>query len=197
MDWTDRYLQQDTPWDKGTATPVLLEMQRRHPDAFAGKTVVPGCGTGHDARALAGLGCQVTGLDIAPPAIERARSLDPDQSVIFEVADFLDPAPAYHSAFDLLWEHICLCALDPSLRPEYMQAARRVLKPGGIIAGVFFINPEMDEGESGPPFGIAEEELKSSWADHGFRIIDSWIPETAFPGRLGRELAMILVKETR
>ncbi|HVJ45590.1 MAG TPA: methyltransferase domain-containing protein [Luteolibacter sp.] len=194
MDWADRYLQDDTPWDKGIATPVLAEMHARHPGVFSGKTVAPGCGTGHDARSLADLGCEVTGLDIAPPAIERAKALDPEQRVTFEVADFLNPSPEYHHAFDLLWEHTCLCALDPTLRPAYLAAVADVVKPGGRVAGVFFINPEMDDGESGPPFGISVDDLQSSWERHGFQVIDSWVPETAFPGRLGRELAMILTK---
>jgi SAM-dependent methyltransferase len=196
MDWTGRYLQQDTPWDKGIATPVLEEMQRRHPEVFSGKTLVPGCGPGHDARRLADFGCEVTGVDIAPPAIELARTLDSEQRINYESGDFLDPPPGYLSAFDLLWEHTCFCAIDPILRSAYLNAAFRVLKPGGIVAGVFFINPEMEEGESGPPFGIDIDALKTTWREHGFRILESWTPESAFPGRLGRELSLILVKES-
>jgi len=193
MDWNARYQEQDTPWDKGTATPVLAEILARHPGLFSGKSIVaPGCGTGHDVRWLAAHGADATGLDIAPLAIEQARALDPEGIARYELADFLDPASPWENAFDQLWEHTCFCALDPSLRGAYLAAAHRALKPGGQLAGVFFINPEMDEGETGPPFGIPVDELDASLDTAGFRIINAWVPKTGYPGRIGRERAMIL-----
>jgi methyl halide transferase len=194
MDWNERYRTGDTPWDKGTATPVLDEMIARHPRIFSGKAIVPGCGIGHDARRLASSGCGVTGVDIAPLAIDQAKAAEHREAVRFEVDDFLNPAPHHHGAYDLLWEHTCLCALPPALRSRYFASAAKVLKSGGMVAGVFFIDPEMDEGESGPPFGISELELENGWRNEGFSVIHSWVPESAFGGRLGRERAMILVR---
>lgn len=193
MDWNSRYETKDTPWDKGIATPVLEEIERRHPGIFTGRSIVaPGCGAGHDVRWLAAQGAQATGLDIAPLAIEQACSLDPAGAANYEVADFLDPESPYRGAFDQLWEHTCFCALNPTLRSAYLRAAHRAIKPGGILVGVFFIDPEMDEGEVGPPFGIGSAELFASLSDTGFKAIDSWVPVTGFPGRIGREQVIIL-----
>jgi len=195
MDWNARYLSNDTPWDKGAHTPILDEIESRHPGIFSGRSIlVPGCGTGYDARWIAAQGAEVTGIDIAPLAIEQARELDPGETVRFTVADFLDPAPALTGAFDLLWEHTCFCALDPALRPAYFKAARQILAPGGMVVGVFFINPEMDEGESGPPFGIDAKKLEADWKDTGFEQMDPWVPAAGFDGRVGRELVMLLRK---
>ena len=194
MDWNHRYETDDTPWDKGRATPVLDEIHFRSPGLFGGSILVPGCGAGHDARWLARAGARVTGVDIAPLAIEAALRLAPPPSVVFEVADFLHP-PAHHlGAFDLLWEHTCFCALDPSLRRGYIRSASRVLKPEGTVAGVFFIDPEMDPGETGPPFGIGLEELEALWREEGFDVLDLWTPVRGYPGRVGRERVMILRK---
>ncbi len=193
MDWNSRYQEEDTPWDKGMPTPVLAEIEERHPDIFAGKNVAaPGCGTGHDVRWLAERAASATGLDIAPLAISRARALDPRQTARFEVADFLNPTPPHVDAYEVVWEHTCFCALDPSLRPSYPQGAAAVLRPGGILAGVFFINPEMDTGETGPPFGVEPAELEAQLSAAGFALLDSWVPVTGFPGRIGRERVMIL-----
>ena len=196
MDWNARYLEQDTPWDKGTATPVLDEIIARRPEIFAGQQVlVPGCGAGHDARWLAANGAIVTGLDIAPLAVVQARALDPGHTVNFAVGDFLNPSPDLDGAFNLLWEHTCFCALDPSLRPAYLEAAHQVLAPGGMVIGVFFINPEMDEGETGPPFGIDAKKLEANWKTAGFELVDSWVPAAGFDGRIGRERVMFLKKQ--
>jgi 2-polyprenyl-3-methyl-5-hydroxy-6-metoxy-1,4-benzoquinol methylase len=91
MDWNARYEANDTPWDKGSPTPVLEEIYQRHPDIFAGKSIlVPGCGTGHDACWLAATGAHTTGVDISPLAITKARELDQDEKANYELADFLD-----------------------------------------------------------------------------------------------------------
>jgi hypothetical protein len=60
------------------------------------------------------------------------------------------------------------------------------------LIGVFFIDPEMDEGEMGPPFGIGVNELKATFSIGGFQLIEDWVPSTGYPGRQGRELVMIL-----
>jgi len=88
--------------------------------------------------------------------------------------------------FDAVVEHTCLCALPPAWRERYREAVAGLLKPGGRLIGVFFINPEMDPGETGPPFGISEAELKALMAPR-FQLVESYVPETAYPGREGRE----------
>ena len=191
-DWNACYERRETPWDKGKPTPVLAEVAQRHPTILTGRVFVPGCGLGHDARWLADRGCVVTGVDIAPLAVEGARVLDDQGRIAFHVADLFDLPPDLQSAFDVVWEHTCLCALPPDLRAQYALGVKSALRPGGTVAGVFFINPEMDPGEQGPPFGIDVDEVEALWRDVGLELIDAWTPQTGYEGRVGRERAMVL-----
>jgi len=74
MDWDRRYQTGNIPWEKGAPAPPLLEwLQACGP--LHGNILVPGCGYGHDVRAIAAASpeSKVIGLDISPLAIERAR----------------------------------------------------------------------------------------------------------------------------
>ena len=111
MDWNSRYADDDTPWDKGGAHPVLADMISRCP--LSGRVLVPGCGTGHDVRELARHGLAVTGLDVAPLAIARARAYDKVADESYELGDFFALGPDTDACFDGLFEHTCFCAIDP------------------------------------------------------------------------------------
>ena len=94
--------------------------------------------------------------------------------------------------FDLVWEHTCLCALDPAARSEYIAGVRSALKPEGTVAGVFYMDPDLDPGETGPPFGITVVELVRLWESGGFKVLEHWVPDVAYKGREGRERFMWL-----
>ena len=183
MDWNQRYEQDDTPWDKGEAHPVLLGMLTH--GALTGRILVPGCGTGHDVRALAARGLDVTGLDLAPLALEMARAHAAAGGEKYLLGDLFDLPAALESSFDGIFEHTCFCAIDPVRRGDYVDAVASLLKPGGRLLSVFFLDPGND-GE-GPPFGCATEEIDDLFSPH-FRLLeeDSAIP--TFPEREGREL---------
>ena len=70
-DWNAAYEGGDTPWDKGYASPPLIEFLKLQ--SISGRVLVPGCGAGHDVRALAAEGAEVVGLDIAPRGIIRRK----------------------------------------------------------------------------------------------------------------------------
>lgn len=186
-DWEKRYQLGDTPWEKGGAAPPLHELLERGVDWGAGPILVPGCGLGHDVRALATLGAPVVGLDLSPTALERAREFPPVGAEVYELGDFLDPAWHLGRRFSAVWEHTCFCAIDPSERGRYAEAAAACLEQGGLLAGVFFLTP-FDPGEAvcGPPFAATVEEL-DAWFAPWFERIDGWVPSAAYPGRESRE----------
>ncbi|MEO7098989.1 MAG: methyltransferase domain-containing protein [Luteolibacter sp.] len=188
-DWDERYRVGDTPWEKGEAAPPLLELlERMSLDEWGGGPVlVPGCGSGHDVRALAEKGLEAVGVDLAEIAVERARAFPTVGSESYERGDFLDPAWREGRKFSAIWEHTCFCAIDPDQRPRYAEAAAGLLDAGGLLAGVFFLTP-YDPGEesAGPPFGTSIEELEK-WFSPWFERIDGWVPQRVFPGREGRE----------
>src|SRR6478752_10696662 len=85
-DGDDRYQKGDMPWDKGLAAPPLLELlDLLGAEAWgSGPVMVPGCGLGHDVRALAGRGIPAVGVDISPTAVARARELPLAGGEIYE-----------------------------------------------------------------------------------------------------------------
>ncbi len=185
--WDQAYQENFTPWDKGLPSPPLVEWLSRH--SLSGRVLVPGCGVGHDVMHLISLGVDAIGLDIAPTAIERAKATYPQHADRFVQGDLFE----LKGEFDAVVEHTCLCALPPEWREKYRDAVAGLLKPGGLLVGVFFINPEMDPGETGPPFGISEVELKALMAPW-FELVESYTPSAAYPGREGREMVGVFKK---
>ena len=64
---------------------------------------------------------------------------------------------------------------------------------GGLLIGVWFINPDLDEGQTGPPFPIPVSELDALFAEK-FDIVEDYIPTAAYAGREGRERIRVLRK---
>src|SRR5258707_6488034 len=89
--WESRYQSGDMPWEKGEPSPGLVDFLAARPALPHGTVCVPGCGTGHDARAWARSGFHAFGYDIAPSAIRIAaeRTQAAGLSSQFELADFL------------------------------------------------------------------------------------------------------------
>jgi len=73
-DWNQRYRTGDTPWEKGAPAPPLLSWMAEH-GPLTGDVLVPGCGLGHDVRAIARASrdARVVGLDVAPSALVQAK----------------------------------------------------------------------------------------------------------------------------
>jgi SAM-dependent methyltransferase len=190
--WEQCYQNGQTPWDKNAPSPPLQEwVQLRRP---RGKALVPGCGAGHDVAMLTALGVDALGLDLAPSAIARAIKNYPNLSIHFVLGDLFAKPAEWQSSFDYVIEHTCLCALPPTMRIDYEKAVHDLLRPGGLLAGIWFINPEMDPSETGPPFGIAVEELDTLFPSSRWQVIEDEQPSTGYPGRVGRERLRVLRK---
>lgn len=189
-DWEERYRIGDMPWEKGQAAPPLLELLAELPvsEWGAGPVLVPGCGLGHDVRVLAGaLGLPVVGLDISPTAVKRAWEFPKAGLETYEEGDLLDPAWRSGRTFSAVWEHTCFCAIDPGDRGRYAEAVADLLPEGGLLTGVFYLNPyDPGEEECGPPFAVTVEEL-DGWFSPWFERVNGWVPQRAFPGREGKE----------
>jgi SAM-dependent methyltransferase len=192
MDWEQHYLDEHTPWDKGAAAPPLLEWIEVNPDAISGRVLVPGCGLGHDCRALASeTGAEnVIGIDISPEAVKRAEQEEKTGTERYEVADLFDLEREHRESNDWIWEHTCFCAIEPELRDAYVEAVHGALKPGGNLLAVFYLDPYDEEHPrgGGPPHGCSLEELEQRFVKSGrFEELESYVPEKAYVGREGLE----------
>src|SRR5262245_47230734 len=153
--WETSYQTGDMPWEKGEASPGLVDFLAAHPELERGAVCVPGCGTGHDVRAWAAAGHDAFGFDIAASAVQLAsdRTAAAGLTAPFAVRDFLKADPP--RLFDWVFDHTLYCAIDPRDRDEYVRAVGRWLKPGGQFLAVHYLIPD----EDGPPFGTRHEEL--------------------------------------
>ena len=189
--WQTRYESGETHWDKGLPAPPLLEFLKSHP--IQGRVLVPGCGSGHDVRALASQGASVLGFDVAPGAIERALSYESVSDETYQLGDFFELPEPLHGTFDAIFEHTCFCAIHPSRRREYAKACLSALKPNGKFLAIFYLTPG-DPGDEGPPFGCTIDEINGLFGPH-FQWIREEIPRSAFPGREGRELLRLAIRQ--
>ena len=115
------------PWGRG-ASPAVALLAARLPAGAA--VLVPGCGYGRNARALARRGFTVTAYDYAPAAIARARAEFTDPRVRYLVADAADvPAGAYEGIFC----HFLLHLFPAAARRRLVAALAAALAPGGLL----------------------------------------------------------------
>lgn len=183
-DWEARYQSGDMPWEKGEASPGLVDFLAAHPKLPRGTVAVPGCGTGHDVRAWARAGFETYGFDLAPSAIQLCRQKTSAAGLAAQchLANFLHDAPPRR--FDWLFEHTLYCAIDPSERDQYAQAALRWLKDDGQFLAVHYLIPDQD----GPPFGTTRDEVYHRFAPH-FDLLGEWVPRS-YPNRTNLELML-------
>lgn len=119
---------------------VILECERCLPRS--GRALDIACGEGQVATWLAARGMSVTGVDISPPALAKARRLAGDAGVDERVNliewDLEEGLPMLEGPFDLV---TCLRYYQPSL----MTQARALLRPGGLLLlEVRLVTPDSD-----------------------------------------------------
>jgi methyl halide transferase len=188
--WQLRYLNQNTPWDKGEPHPEIQSIMEY--TIGGDEWLMPGCGHGYDVEIFLKKFLnikKIVGIDIAPMAVELAKKRwEGEKRVEIREADVFALPEAWAGRFDGVWEHTCFCAIEPERRADYVESLHRVLKPGGVLWGVFYLQP-WEDGEDqtqGPPYGTSMEELHGHF-EGKFRLAENWVPEKTYPGREGRE----------
>jgi len=187
-EWDELYRRRETPWEKGKPHPALVDFLAEN-GSLTGEIFVPGCGSGHDVRALSTAENNVLGVDIAPSAIRKAEALPKVAHEEYRLADLFDLPNELDGRFDWIFEHTCFCAIEPVRRRAYVETIVRLLKPGGKLLAIFFINPDHDE--AGPPHRVSTAELEEFFG-RTFALECEWVPATTHPGREQRELMRIL-----
>jgi len=188
-DWEAAYQSNETPWDKGRAHPALVAWLSEN--RLTGEILVPGCGSGHDVRALAAHPlANVIGLDLAPSAKNRAEKFPPVGKETYITADFLSGTAFPAKSFDALFEHTCFCAIPRARRADYACTVSRLLKPGGLFLAIFYRNPSHG-GDDAPPFGCSMEEADALFGP-GFLLLQEKTTIPTFEGREGREVLRVM-----
>jgi len=158
--WDTRFRDGVTPWDAG-GVPQKLAMWLQSKESSL-RVLIPGCGTGYEVRLFAERAHDVLAIDFSDAAVEAARKELRQWSRLVERADFFSFET---EPFDLVYERAFLCALPRSLWPAWGRRMAELVRPGGELAGFFYI----DDNERGPPFGISRERLKDL-LEQGFEL---------------------------
>lgn len=184
--WEAIYQTGDAGWDIGKPAPPLALLLQSLPDWLSpGKLICFGAGAGHDSFLFAENGFDVTAVDFAPSAVRSIKKYaSANVSLNALEADIL-ALPAEHlESYDYVLEHTCFCAIPVENRAKYVSAAKSVLKPGGILFGLFYrFDPADDKG---PPYSTSEEEIRDLFSKD-FEIIEFSTPKQSHGKRQNRE----------
>lgn len=188
--WSEIYRQEAQGWELGKEAEALPSLMAQLKLSRA-KIMVLGCGSGHDAAYLARQGHIVTAVDISPEAITWAQNQYGHlPNLSFVMTDAFVPKPEWVGQFDLVFEHTCYCAINPSRRNSLVKVWRSLLKDSGYLLGIFFVT----EKTQGPPFGGSEWEVRQRLHPHfNFLYWTRW--RHSIPRRQGAELVIYAQKK--
>ena len=126
--WDATYSERPTIWSGQPNAQLVAEIEGLSP----GSALDVGCGEGADAVWLAQRGWDVTGVDISPVALDRARehAADAGMTVTFEVRDLISTPPS-PASYDLVSAQFFQLA-DPE-RSVFMRGLGEAVKPGGQL----------------------------------------------------------------
>lgn len=178
-----------TPWDRAATHPpaarhvaALLDREERDRQPPFGRALDIGCGSGHWAVVLARRGWSVTGIDLVPTAVSRARERAEHAGVdvTFVAGDVTALREAgIGSGFRLVWDFGTIHGLAAA---EQRRAAREidaVALPDAVILLLAWA-----PGARGPlPRGMSRDDVLSAFT--GWRIAsDEPFDATGLPGPL-------------
>ncbi|KAH0924829.1 hypothetical protein HID58_017085 [Brassica napus] len=142
-----------TPWDQGRATPLVVHLVDSS-SLPLGRALVPGCGGGHDVVAMASPERFVVGLDISESALAKAAetygSSPKAKYFTFVKEDFFTWRP--NELFDLIFDYVVFCAIEPEMRPAWAKSMYELLKPDGELITLMY---PITDHDGGPPYKVA------------------------------------------
>ena len=130
--WDARYTAgTPSPWDIGRPQPAFARLADQ--GRLTGRLLDAGCGTGENALLAASRGADVTGVDVAPAAIARARAKASGRGLTarFEVADALGLG-RLGLTVDTVIDSGVFHVFGDDDRARYVASLAAVLGPAGV-----------------------------------------------------------------
>lgn len=165
-----------TPWEHAATHPAaadhigaLFEREARERTPPYGSALDLGCGSGHWAIELAARGWRVTGIDIVPKAIgkarERARRAGADVRFVEGDVTALRAA-GVGSGFSFVWDFGTVHGLNPTERAAVGREVSAVAAPDATMLMLAWV-----PGRRGPlPRGASRADIEAAFPD--WAIID-------------------------
>lgn len=190
--WNELYRNNAAAWDLKTPTPAFTDLLESEYFSARRTLLVVGCGYGYDAAEAAKRGFEVTALDFSETAIDFAKKLAQKENVNvnFLVEDFFNLTDEYLTAFEIVFDYVTYCAIDPGRRKDYSEKIFDVLKPNGIFAIILF---PIEKRIGGPPFAVDVNEATELFSEK-LELIISTDKINSIKPRKGRELLQIYRK---
>jgi thiopurine S-methyltransferase len=154
--WNNRYQNNQTSWDLGEISDPIKKWFDNQENKKI-NILVPGAGKGHEVKYGFENGfVNIFYMDFSSRAADLFKEICPgfpkDQILIGDFFSLKTPL-----FFDVIIEQTFFCAIDPVLRPNYVEKINEILKENAKIIGLLF-NREFDT--NGPPFGGTEKEYR-------------------------------------
>ena len=149
-------------WDLGeVANPFIRLWEDK--EITPGTLIIPGCGQGHEVIYFSERGFQVTGVDFSSGAVKLLRESLGNRNLNAQVLhrNFFDLEAAHDQAYDAMLEQTFFCAIHPDQRQAYVGTVSRILKPDGLLFGLFYETGE----EGGPPFNTTEADIRDHFSE--------------------------------
>ena len=168
IEWNERYRDGNLPWDTGRSSSELQRVLGRNPIQPC-RALDLGCGTGTNSVWLAQQGFEVTGIDVAPLAVDRAeeRARDAGVTARFVVGDVLH-LPDLGGAFGFFFDRGCYHAVRRDAPDQYAAAVARQVASGG--RGLILAGNAREPHDPGPPV-VTEKEIRDELGV-AFEILD-------------------------
>ena len=185
--WTQRYENNQVAWDIGhVSTPI-----KDYIDQLSNKEIkilIPGAGNAYEAEYLWKEGFKnVWVIDLSKTPLDNLQSRIPD----FPASQLIHGNFFEHQAqYDLIIEQTFFCALNPTMRTDYVTKMHELLMDGGRLVGLMFKIPL---NTTHPPFGGKEEEYRALFSSH-FKIEIMEEAYNSIPPRSGNELFVKMIK---
>ena len=156
-DWQRHYEENDLGWDLGQVAPPFVKLWQEEKLPL-GKVLVPGCGRGHEVVFLAENGFDVTAIDFSSGAVTYLKNALKKRNLEGRILhqDFFSLDESHEGVYDLVLEQTFFCAISPKQRRDYVLNVSRILKPGGILVGLFYHTDEQGE----PPYNTTREDIE-------------------------------------
>jgi SAM-dependent methyltransferase len=191
--WDNSYISGKSYWDLNSPTPAFCDILKNEKIIQPGKMIILGSGKGYDAVEAAKYGYEVTAVDFSRSAIESGKILAENENVIinFLVEDFFKLPEIHYEFYDIVYDYVTYCAINPSRRDEYARLVSSLLKPGGKFVIILF---PVEEREGGPPFSVNAYEAGSQFSA-GLELILSTDKINSIKPRKGREILQVFQKK--
>lgn len=141
---------------------------------------MPGCGRAYDLKALASPQRKVIGIDIVEVAVNAARdflateaNIPDDCDVTVSLTNFFDIKPEKEEdMFDFVYDYTFMCALNPTIRPDWAAQMKAIIKPQGeLVTLIYPVNDKPLVLDGPPPFPVSLDLYRSLLEPIGFECL--------------------------